>query len=85
MARAQPSDAKIGRLIRAMQEHFAVSVDDVGDILRVKPRQAWFYIDKLRSDGVIYLRYREDNRKFYSLRIKDEVRATNRSTGQGSY
>jgi hypothetical protein len=76
MTRAQPSDANIGRLIRSIGDHFAVCVDDVQHILKIKPRQAWYYIHRLQDEGVIYLRYRENRRKYYSLRTKDEVRPT---------
>jgi len=77
MARSQPSDANICRLIRVIGVHFAVSVDDVQDILNIKLRQARTYIHKLQGDGVLYVRYRENNKKYYSLRTKDEVRTTN--------
>ena len=77
MARSQPSDANICRLIRVIGIHFAVSIDDVQDILKLKPRQAGTYIRKLQNDGVLYVRYRENKKKYYSLRTKDEVRTTN--------
>ena len=77
MARAQPSDANIGRLIRTIGERYAVCADDVQHILKVKPRQAWYYIHRLQDEGVIYLRYQERRRNYYSLRVKDEVRPTN--------
>ena len=79
MTRALPSDAKLCRLVRYMEVKHAISIIDVERVLNLKPRMAWFYLDKLQDDGVIYLRYVDKRRKYYSLRTRDELRTTEQS------
>lgn len=76
MARAHPSDAHLGKIIHHLTTHYAISRQDVEKILDIKQRQAWFYMDKLLEDGVVFLRYKCKNRPYYSLRTKDELRTT---------
>lgn len=85
MARAQPSDAHLGKLIHHLTTHYAMSRRDVEKVLNIKPRQAWFYIDKLREDGVVFLRYKDKNRKYYSLRTKDELRTTDQRADKDAH
>jgi Mn-dependent DtxR family transcriptional regulator len=50
-----------------MHGKYAMSVHDVARNLKISPRHAWRFINRLEAEGLIYLRYRQ-RFNYYSLR-----------------
>jgi len=65
--RAKPTDGTARKLLRIMHGKYAMSVHDVARNLKISPRHAWRFINRLEAEGLIYLRYRQ-RFNYYSLR-----------------
>lgn len=63
-------DGKVLRLKRKFKERYAMSIKDICRFLRIGERQARRYISRLESDGIIYLRYKQDGFYHYSYKRK---------------
>jgi len=66
--RAKPSNGKKVRLIRVMEGKYAVNIKDVARLMRLRLRQARYYVSVLTKEGRIYVRYKQDRYNYYALR-----------------
>jgi predicted ArsR family transcriptional regulator len=82
-ARSHPSDGTTRKLLRIMQGKYAMSVFDVARNLKISERQAWRYLSSLLAQGAIYVRYRQHQIYYYSLRRTHETRKLVRSDTAG--
>lgn len=54
--------------MRVMAGKYAVNVKDVARLMRLRIRQARYYISVLTKEGKIYVRYKQDRYNYYALR-----------------
>jgi hypothetical protein len=66
--KSKPSNGKKMRLIRVLQGKYAVNIKDVARLMRLRVRQARYYVGVLTKEGKIYVRYKQDRYNYYALR-----------------
>lgn len=54
--------------MRVMAGKYAINVKDVARLMRLRIRQARYYISVLTKEGKIYVRYKQDRYNYYALR-----------------
>ncbi len=66
--RAKPSNGKKMRLVRVLHGKYAVNIKDIARLMRLRLRQARYYVSVLTKEGKIYVRYKQDRYNYYALR-----------------
>ncbi len=66
--RAKPSNGKKMRLVRVLHGKYAVNVKEIARLMRLRLRQARYYVGVLTKEGKIYVRYKQDRYNYYALR-----------------
>jgi len=51
-----------------LQGKYAVNIKDVARLMRLRVRQARYYVGVLTKEGKIYVRYKQDRYNYYALR-----------------
>jgi len=66
-SRSKPSDGVALRVERLLDGQYALCAHSIARRLHMSKRSAWRYITKLLDDGIIYPRYNERGRNYFSL------------------
>ena len=81
--RLKTSKGVAKRIVRLAVSRFAISVSDIMKTYNFTNRHAQRYLAWLQEEGLLYLRYRKNNRNYYSAtRKRNEVREIGRSVSR---